>query len=118
MNDVLPDIPRLYTALAEWIACMIYISVLKKQLNGWKLIAFSGGALIVQSAFLVLTKDLPLMFWIPCMVVAVGMMFLLIYVSCDITALDAGYFSVRAFVAAEFVASLQWQVHFFLIMER
>lgn len=115
MNDVLPDIPRLYTALAEWLACIIYISVLKKNLKGWQLISFSSGALIVQSVFLVLTKDLPIVFWIPCMIAAIGMMFFLIYMSCDINALEAGYFSVRAFVAAEFVASLEWQIHFFFL---
>jgi hypothetical protein len=115
MNDILPDIPRFYTALAEWMACLIYISVLKKQLNGWKLVAFSGLILIGQSVFLVMTKDLPIVLWIPCMVVAIGMMFIFIYRSCDITALEAGYFSVRAFVAAELVASLEWQVHFFFL---
>jgi hypothetical protein len=115
MNDVLPELPRLYTALAEWLACIIYILVLKKRINGWKLIFFSGGVLIIQSVFLVLTKDLPIGFWIPCMVAAIGMMFFFIYRSCEITALEAGYFSVRAFVAAEFVASLEWQVHFFFL---
>lgn len=25
MNDILPDIPRVYTALAEWGACMVYV---------------------------------------------------------------------------------------------
>ncbi|MFS0863959.1 ATP-binding protein [Fredinandcohnia sp. 179-A 10B2 NHS] len=113
MNDVLPDIPRLYTALAEWLACIVYISILAKKLTGWRLVVFSSGALIVQSVFLVLTKDLSIVFWIPSMVTAMGMMFLLIYLSCDISMIEAGYFSVRAFVAAEFVASLEWQVHFF-----
>lgn len=115
MNDILPDIPRLYTALAEWMACIIYISVLKKKLNGWKLVVFSGAALIVQSVFLEFTKDLSIVFWIPCMIAAIGMMFFLIYTTCDINVLEAGYFSARAFVAAEFVASLEWQVHFFFL---
>lgn len=113
MNDVLPDIPRILTALAEWLACLVYISILAKKLYGWRLVAFSSGALIIQSVFLVITKDLPIVFWVPCMVVAMGMMFLLIYMCCDISMIEAGYFSVRAFVAAEFVASLEWQVRFF-----
>ncbi|WP_404332239.1 hypothetical protein [Mesobacillus maritimus] len=116
MTDVLPDIPRLYTALAEWLACIIYISILKKRLNGWKLLTLSGGFLIVQSVYLVLTKDLPIAFWIPTMIVAIGMMFSLIYMSCEISVLEAGYFSIRAFVAAELVASLEWQVHSFFLM--
>ncbi|WP_066051110.1 ATP-binding protein [Robertmurraya korlensis] len=115
MNDVLPDIPRIYTALAEWMACIVYISVLKKLLTGWKLVAFAGVVLIGQVVFLVLTKDLPIVLWIPSMVVAIGLMFAFIYRSCDISALEAGYFSARAFVAAELVASLEWQVHFYFL---
>ncbi|MFA9559019.1 GHKL domain-containing protein [Evansella sp. AB-rgal1] len=113
MNDVFPEIPRMYTALAEWMACIVYISILKKQIRGWHLIAFSGGALLIQSAFLILTRDLPIVFWIPSMLVAVGLMFAFLYFSCDISPSEAGYFSIKAFVAAELVASLQWQVHFF-----
>lgn len=113
MNDVLPEIPRFYTALAEWLACIVYISVLKKRLCGWKLITFAGGFLFVQLSYMVLTKDLPIAFWIPTMLVAIGMMFFLIYISSDITMLEAGYFSIRAFVAAELVASLEWQVYNF-----
>ncbi|WP_216772363.1 ATP-binding protein [Metabacillus halosaccharovorans] len=114
MNEILPDIPRIYTALAEWLACMIYISVLKKRLSGWKFYFFTAGVLIIQTVFLVVTKDLSIIFWIPCMIAAIGMMFLFIYVSCNISVIEAGYFSVRAFVAAELVASLEWQVHYFI----
>ncbi|WP_033826529.1 sensor histidine kinase [Bacillus andreraoultii] len=113
MTDVLPDIPRYYTALAEWLACMIYISILKKKITGWQFVVISGIALVVQSVFLVVTKDLPIAFWIPCMILAIGMMLLYIYMMCDITMTEAGYFSIRAFVAAELMASLEWQVHFY-----
>lgn len=113
MTNVIPDIPRIYTALAEWMACLIYISLLKKRLTGWKLITFSVCTLFIQSIFLVITRDLPIVFWIPCMIMAIGMMLFFIFFSCDITIFEAGYFSVRAFVAAELIASLEWQVHFF-----
>ncbi|WP_163581021.1 sensor histidine kinase [Gracilibacillus saliphilus] len=114
MTDVLPDIPRLYTAIAEWIACIVYISLLKKKLHGWKLIGFVVLVLFAQATFLITTKDLPIVFWIPSMIVAIAMMFLFIYLSCEITLIEAGYFSVRAFVAAELVASFEWQIHYFL----
>ncbi|MFF2889167.1 GHKL domain-containing protein [Paenibacillus sp. NPDC057967] len=118
MNDILPDIPRLYTALAEWLACIVFILVLKRRLSGWKLVAFSGAALVVQSVFLVATKDLPIVFWIPCMIIAIGLIFIHIYTCCAVTALEAGYYTVRAFVAAELIASLEWQVNFFFMNER
>ena len=114
MNSTFPEIPRLYTALAEWLACMVYIWPLRKQLTGRGLSALAGVFFILQSSFLMLTRDLPILFWIPCMIAAIGMMFYFLYVSCRISVWEAGYFSVRAFVAAEFVASLEWQVHVFI----
>lgn len=114
MIDILPDIPRFYTALAEWMACMFYISLLRKQITGWKFVALSSGVLSVQTVFLIITKDLPIIYWIPSMVIAIGFMFFFIYRSCEVSGVEAGYFTVRAFVAAEFIASLEWQVHFFL----
>ena len=33
MGHLMPDIPRIYTALAEWIACLIFIFPLKKKIR-------------------------------------------------------------------------------------
>ncbi|WP_231687005.1 hypothetical protein [Bacillus sp. JCM 19034] len=85
MSEFFPEIPRIYTAFAEWLACIVYISILKRRLNGWRFFAFIGGVFILQAVFLVVTRDLPIVFWVPSMLVAVGMMFLLIYICCDIT---------------------------------
>lgn len=113
MNDVLPDIPRIYTALAEWIACMIYISILSKRLRRSNLIIFSSIALVAQITFLTITNNLSIVFWIPSMIIAVVLMFFFIYKSTHLNFLDASYFTVKAFVVAELVASFQWQLHFF-----
>lgn len=40
--------------------------------------------LVVQSGFMVVTEDVSLFFWIPCMMVAVFLMLFFIYVSCAI----------------------------------
>lgn len=36
-NSVLPDIPRMYTAMAEWVACMMFILPFKRDLAGGKI---------------------------------------------------------------------------------
>jgi len=109
----LPDIPRLYTALAEWGACMVFLLVLKRRWTGWRMWALAGGALAAQGLFLSLTGDLAIGFWIPCMAIAVGMMFLFIWAGCAVSPGDAAYYCVRAFVLAELAASLEWQLHCF-----
>lgn len=34
IDHLMPDIPRLYTAIAEWMACMIFILPFKKDFLG------------------------------------------------------------------------------------
>ena len=110
INLILPDIPRLYTALAEWLACILCILEMKRRINGWKLALTSAGALILQDAFLTLTKGLGDFWWILCMAAAVGLMYLFLFRCCDTHLRDIGYYCVRAFVIAELAASLEWQI--------
>lgn len=114
MTDMLfPDIPRLYTALAEWLACIVYLSQLPLRFRGWKLAGICGGMLVIQSIFMTFTGNLPIVFWMPCMAVAVGLMFLFLMICTSTGAVDAGYTCMRAFILAEFAASLEWQLYFY-----
>lgn len=113
MNLVVENIPRLYTALAEWGACMVYILTLQKRAKGFKLAVAALIGLIVQSLYLTVTDNIPVVFWVPCMMGAVLLMYLFICTCCKISLIDAGYSCIKAFVAAEFVASLEWQIYYF-----
>ena len=66
--------------------------------------------LLIQSVFLMITGSVKIYFWIPCMIIAVLLMIGFIYGCCEINIRDAGYFGMIAFVAAEFMASIEWQV--------
>ena len=74
-------------------------------------------ALVTQSLFLVATGYLPVIFWIPSMAFATVFMFLFIYTSCQVTVVTAAYYCARAFLLAEFVASLEWQLHCYLVFD-
>lgn len=115
MENIYQDIPRLYTALAEWLACMTYCLVLKRKINNNIFTIYSVIALIIQSAFLVFTKNLPVVFWIPCMLIAVGFMYLFLYLTCDASRNVVGYYCARAFLLAELAASLEWQLACFFL---
>jgi hypothetical protein len=112
--QILPDIPRIYTAIAEWIACLIYIIPLKKRIEGALLYTVAGGTLLLLIITQSLAGMLPIVFWIPGMLMAMAIMYLFIYLSCDMSFFDAGYCFARAFISAEFVASLEWQLYFYL----
>ncbi len=110
MNSVYQDIPRIYTALAEWLACLTYCVVMKRKVKNEDFILTAVFALIVQSMFLVLTKGLPVVLWIPCMLLAVGFMYIFMAFTCDDTKNVIGYYCARAFLLAELAASLEWQL--------
>lgn len=115
--EALQDIPRIYTALAEWGACVAYILPLKKRVRGARLAVMLAAALILQCLTQLAAGRLPIAFWIPGMMAAVGMMYLCIFSCCDISALDAGYCSARAFITAEFAASFGWQLYYFCVLQ-
>ncbi len=115
MENYYQDIPRLYTAIAEWLACFIYCLVLKRKVSRNKFILISVIALVVQSLFLVYTKDLPLFMWVPCMLMAVFFMFVFMYSVCEDTVNVVGYYCARAFLLAELAASLEWQLACFFV---
>ena len=110
MNSVYQDIPRIYTAIAEWLACLTYCVVMRRKVKSEDFVLTSILALIVQCMFLVLTKGLPVAFWIPCMLIAVGFMYAFMAFTCDDTKNVIGYYCARAFLLAELAASLEWQL--------
>ena len=110
IDNLMPDIPRIYTAIAEWLACLLFIIPLKKRFDRCRTVGILVASLVLQSVFLVATGDLIIYLWIPCMIVAVMLMILMIYGCCDINLTDAAYFGMIAFVVAEFMASVEWQI--------
>lgn len=105
------DIPRIYTAIAEWGSCLVYLYILKKE--NMKSVHFLAGSLFmlaIQSIFLTLTDNVTEILWIPCMMIAAGMMYVFLMIGGKMKPLGAAYCCARAFVLAEFAASLQWQM--------
>ena len=119
MENYYQDIPRFYTALAEWLACMTYCLVMKRKVKNEEFTLIAILAFVVQSMFLVLTKNLPVYFWIPCMLIAVVFMYIFLYVICDTSRNVVGYYCARAFLLAELAASLEWQLAcFFMVINK
>lgn len=110
-EQILMDIPRLYTAIAEWGACTIYICMMKKRVHRLPLPVIMVIGLVIQCAVQILLGELPIILWIPGMITAIGLMLLYIIYCCNINWKNAGYYTVLAFILAEFVASLEWQLY-------
>jgi len=110
LSDLM-NTPRLYTALAEWGACLLYILMQKRRITGWKLPFALAGALCFFIIYHHIAGLLPLYLWIPGMIGAILAMYALIHGICDTIPIDAGFCCIRAFVLAEFTASLHWQLY-------
>ena len=119
---LVPDIPKIYTAVAEWLACMIYIFLYRKDHGlpyfymgkDWKKAIVSLGALSVLQIIL---GKAPLVLWLPGMTLAVGIMFCFLRTMCDISKRAAGYWLAVVFVLAEMTAALEWQIYYFFAGE-
>lgn len=111
--EALPDIPRGYTALAEWSACLVYILLIRRRFGSLPRYAIMAGGLVGFWAVQSLAATFPKSLWTLGMFLAVSFMYGFILLCSDVSARDAGYFVARAFVLAELVASLQWQLHSF-----
>ena len=107
----LPDIPRLYTALAEVLAVLLYAHRLPPRMNQRVIWGVEAGWAVLLGAFLQATGKVPLAWWIPCMAMAILSMLLFLWVTRSITLLEAGYVCARAFILAELAASVEWQLH-------
>lgn len=115
--DALPDIPRGLTALAEWGACIVYVVILARG-RSWRRAALGlpvGLVLLIGVQYL--AGELPIVLWAPGMVVAIAVMVALLWFSLRLRPLATLFLAARALVLAEFVASLQWQLHSFFIPE-
>lgn len=108
--SILENIPRFYTALAEWCACMMFCLNLERKISNKKFAIYSAIALIVQSIFLMVTGKVAVFLWIPCMLIAIAFMYFFLRLVCQGTGKEIGYFCAYAFLLAELAASLEWQI--------
>lgn len=61
----LPDIPRIITALAQWLACLVCILPLKRRnsVRGWRFAAVSTLFLVTQCVYMVVTDGFEGIAW-------------------------------------------------------
>ena len=112
---VAQDIPRFLTAFSEWIAVMVMCSFFplrnKKPVFFLKAVLF----LVLQTVFLEATADVPKALWLLCMALAVSFMGFFLDSACDIKPAVIFYYTMAAFISAEFAASFEWQIEYFFL---
>ena len=105
----IPDIPRLYTAIAEWLSCLMLVLLLKPRIKAKKVVLLSAIYLVLLIVFMELTANVWLWLWIPCMIAAFLSMAGFIYLCTRVDKNESIYYAILAFSTAELMASLEWQ---------
>lgn len=108
------DIPRLFTAVAEWGVCVIYISFSRKRANFVFLLPVFALAFCLMYGWQYAAGRFPLYLWPFGMTVAAVLMVLFIYCCCRFTVAESIGWGLNAFIVAEFIASSEWQFYYYL----
>ena len=110
--------PRIHTAIAEWLACMLFILPQKKRFgeSSWQQIGCCIGFLALLLGLNLLNQEQSGLTWMLLMAACMGTMLAMIVCCCKLKLMKAGYIWAHAFITAEFAASLEWQINYYLLM--
>lgn len=114
ITNALPDIPRLYSAISEWLACVMYLAVIYRRAPLRRTMATGAAGLAMLIAIQYAAGALPLWLWLFGMLLAFGGMYAIIRIGAGTGRREGLYITARAFVLAELVASLYWQLTTFI----
>lgn len=112
------DPPGWIYAISYVASAFVFSACMRARLRGMQRVgvyALLSGALIL---YMELTDGVPQVLFLPCMSFVVLLMFCLLWSCCDISPLDAGYYTTQAFITGEFAASMECQLFFFWVGER
>ena len=116
MTGNLTNTPGIYYAIAYFISSCLYISMNKKRTAVRNIVLIQCTFFVVLAAFMMATDQIEVVFFIPCMLVEVFMLWLSIYLCCEMDWKKAAYFCIRAFILGELAASLNWQMFYYGLM--
>ena len=109
------DTPRLFTAIAEWLAIFVYFNIFRHRVGQKTYVCYCIVSATVMTLFQFAAGLLSTaFFWIFMMIGAVGLMLLFLYQVLDLVLMDCGLITVQAFVLAEFSASVYRQLYVWL----
>ena len=111
--QITQDIPKLYTAFAEWLSCVALIAAgcdWKRKAAVWRFAgtAAAGLCLLCVIQLFCGVVDGPL--WLLGMFLAVFVMYGMLRVSLGGSRESAWFLTARAFMRAEWMAALEWQL--------
>ena len=104
------DIPKLFTALAEWSVCLVFVLNLRRKRSPVSTAAIMAAFLVLLGALHIAIGLMTGILWLLGMFLAMALMYLCILLCCHIRPMDAVLCWSMAFLTAEFIAAVEWQI--------
>ncbi|MFR8354028.1 MAG: ATP-binding protein [Blautia obeum] len=105
----------MYTALAEWFSCCVFVLALEKRYKKCYTICVLLPFLPVFCVLQYYIGVWPVVVWIPSMVAAMILIYLCIFSCCKVNWKMAMVCFATAFMIAEFSASFEWQIYSYVM---
>ena len=114
------DIPKLYTAVAEWLSCVFLIALYRdcETREKTKILIKTGFFLIPLAAIQLWCGTVSDWIWLIGMGLAVTVMAVMLKYGMKTNGRTALYWCARAFMRAELMAALEWQLYAFYFGEK
>ena len=109
------NIPRLYTAIAEWLSVIIFIGFIPKRYPKKYTLLISILFLSILVAFHLWASTWRINYWVLGMILVVLIMYFFISLTYKVNKFVSGHLTVFAFILSEFMASLEWQLEYYFI---
>lgn len=111
------QIPRLCTATADWLACILCLLPMRHRFSGFRLGLVCAAGLGVLSAYMELTKNFQGILFNLFFAGSAALMLGFLAVLCREPFWTLIYYCARAFILAGLASSLMWQVYTWSAMQ-
>ncbi len=115
MYTELTHTPGILYAIAYWISAVMYCRFLPKRATGIKRCLLAAFFFILITGFMTLTDHPPVYFYFLFVAIEICMLYLFIYLMCDMPSGKTVYYSARAFMLGELATSLGWLLYYYSV---
>lgn len=109
------NIPRLYTAVAQWLSCCLFIFTVPKRFSKIYTFVITIISLFIFIGFHCWADTWHIKLWLLGMIISVLLIFLFIFLMTNKDFYHVACITVTAFIVSEFAASLEWQMEYFAL---
>src|SRR5699024_6615102 len=114
--SALPNIPPFWSALAYWLACLLYVFMLPRRWGRARTACAAAALLAGLAAYLALTANWQGWRFNIGMLGTAALNALTFFVLSRVTWRSAVYYCARAFILGGFTASLAWQLYALMVL--